>query len=67
MRLGWPSADYVTEAVVVTFVAGYGMWNDVPESIRTAIIGRVQELYDGCASGVPEKLLAPYRVDYGFA
>ena len=22
--IGWPSADYVTEAVVVTFVAGYG-------------------------------------------
>ena len=65
---GWPSADYVNEAVVVTFVAGYGdSWNDVPESIRTAIIAKVQELYDGCASGVPEKLLAPYRVDYGFA
>ena len=65
---GWPSADYVTEAVMVTFRCGYGdSWNDVPESIRTAIIAKVQELYDGCASGVPEKLLAPYRVDYGFA
>ena len=53
---------------MVTFVAGYGdSWNDVPESIRTAIIAKVQELYDGCASGVPEKLLAPYRVDFGFA
>ena len=45
--------------------SGYGdSWNDVPERIRTAIIGRVQELYDGCASGVAEKLLAPYRVDW---
>lgn len=65
---GWPSADYVTEAVVVTFVAGYGPdWNFVPEPIRTAIIARVAELFDGCTSGIPEKLLAPFKVDYGFA
>lgn len=64
----WPSTDDVLEAVTIEFRCGYGdSWNDVPESIRLAIVAKVQALYDGCENGLAETLLRPYRVDFGFA
>ena len=65
---GWPSADYVTEAITITFRAGYGdSWNDVPQPIREAIISRVQDLFESCESGKAEMLLRSFKVDLGFA
>jgi hypothetical protein len=64
----WPGTDDVLEAVIVSFTCGYGdSWNDVPESIRMGITAMVRDLFDSCESGLPDKLLMPYRVDLGFA
>lgn len=66
--VSWPTTDDVHEAIVVTFVAGYGdSWNDVPEVIRAAITLMVQGMYDGCESEAATMLLRPYRVDLSFA
>jgi hypothetical protein len=66
--MAWPGTDDVMDAVTISFTAGYGSsWNDVPESIRMGITAMVRDLFDSCESGLPEKLLAPYRVDLGFA
>ena len=42
----WPSTYYVQQAVTVTFVAGYGARNDVPEHTRHLILFAVKEAYD---------------------
>ena len=42
----WPSTYYVQQAVTVTFVAGYGARNDVPDHTRHLILFAVKEAYD---------------------
>lgn len=44
--LTWPSARCVMNSVALTFVAGYGDPDDVPESIRYGIKLLVAEMYD---------------------
>jgi uncharacterized phiE125 gp8 family phage protein len=58
----WPSMDHRHEVLTVTFVAGFGSdWNAVPQPIRQAIGELVRSYYDGCASGMVEELLMPWR------
>ncbi len=45
----WPSTRDEGEAVTVTFVAGYGLRNAVPEPIRHLLLFTVQDAYDGRA------------------
>jgi len=71
----WPASDDVTQAVTITYSAGYGSsGSDVPEAIRQAIrllIGHYYENREEVTSGgvprkVPEgarRLLTSYRVD----
>lgn len=42
----WPATRGVEDAVTVTYVAGYGARNAVPESTRMLILALVKELYD---------------------
>lgn len=42
----WPTTRCQSQAVTVTFVAGYGARNDVPEHIRHLILIMVKEAYD---------------------
>lgn len=66
--VSWPTTDDIADAVMITFVAGYGdSWNDVPEVIRQAITLMVQGFYDGCESEAATHLLRPYRVDLSLA
>ena len=58
----WPVNLRDTNAVQVTYVAGYGSGN-IPSPVLEAIRGYVTQMYDGCA-GATDKfraLLAPYR------
>ena len=43
----WPSTRDVEQAVTITYVAGYGARNAVPEYIRHLILVMVKLLYDG--------------------
>ena len=45
----WPSTRHEGEAVTVTFVAGYGARNAVPEHIRHLLLFTIQDAYDGRA------------------
>jgi uncharacterized phiE125 gp8 family phage protein len=45
----WPSTRDEGEAVTVTFVAGYGLRNAVPEHIRHLLLFTIQDAYDGRA------------------
>jgi hypothetical protein len=59
----WPSDLRAQDAVLVTYVAGYGS-GSVPEPILQAIRLYVQGMYDGTCeglSGEAMRLLAPYR------
>ncbi len=42
----WPSTRAVEQAVTITYVAGYGARNDVPEYIRHLILVMVKMLFD---------------------
>ena len=42
----WPSTRQVMNAVEIRFVAGFGVPDDVPEDIRTAILQTINHLYD---------------------
>ena len=71
----WPSAQFTTKAVTITFVAGYGVSDsDVPESIKHAIKLMIGTYFDpvretvvmgDSPSEVPQSaqfLLGPYRI-----
>jgi uncharacterized phiE125 gp8 family phage protein len=72
----WPSAQQRMSAITVTYLAGYGAsWNDVPESIRHAIMMMVAHFYENreavvvgtIASELPmavPMLLDPYLVAF---
>ena len=45
----WPSTRHERESVTVTFVAGYGARNAVPEHIRHLLLFTIQDAYDGRA------------------
>ncbi len=45
----WPSTRHERESVIVTFVAGYGARNAVPEHIRHLLLFTIQDAYDGRA------------------
>jgi uncharacterized phiE125 gp8 family phage protein len=58
----WPSTRRQGDAVSVTFTCGYGDHNDVPESVRAAILLQVHALYDGCSNDdAINALLMPHR------
>ncbi|KQZ12405.1 hypothetical protein ASD50_11620 [Mesorhizobium sp. Root552] len=64
----WPASFRRTDAVSVTFTAGYGAAADVPEPIRQAILLIVQRLFDGADTEIDSAiertvhaLIAPYR------
>jgi len=64
----WPATFRRTDAVSVTFTAGYGVAADVPEPIRQAILLIVQRLFDGADTEIDvaiertvHALIAPYR------
>ena len=42
----WPATSAESQSVTVTYVAGYGDRNDVPEHIRHLILVMVKEAYD---------------------
>lgn len=44
----WPATRGHINDVVVTYVAGYGTNEDVPDEIRQAIIIKVSQLYEAC-------------------
>lgn len=67
----WPSVRGQANAIVITFVAGYGVASAVPESIKSWIKIRVATLYEnrealGDGKSMPrdfvDGLLDPYRV-----
>lgn len=69
----WPTPRAQTDAVTVTFIAGYGAAADVPAAIRQALLLLVGHWYDqrsavnvgNIVTPMPlavEALLAPYRV-----
>jgi len=45
----WPTTRLEREAVIVTFIAGYGGRESVPEFIRHLLLFTVQDAYDGRA------------------
>ena len=45
----WPSVRHESDAVTITFVAGYGARNAVPEHIRHLLLFTIQDAYDGRA------------------
>ncbi len=45
----WPATRHESESVTVTFVAGYGARNAVPEHIRHLLLFTIQDAYDGRA------------------
>lgn len=59
----WPTNLRATNAVEITYVAGYGSGN-VPSPILEAIREYVTQMYDGCAGSTDlfHSLLAPYRL-----
>ena len=62
----WPTTDTHPAAVTITYTAGYGATSDdVPETLRRAVLLLVEEFYDGHdenrSKGIAA-LLAPYRV-----
>ncbi|MGB3390760.1 MAG: head-tail connector protein, partial [Pseudaminobacter sp.] len=64
----WPASFRRTDAVSVTFTAGYDAAADVPEPIRQAILLIVQRLFDGADTEIDSAiertvhaLIAPYR------
>lgn len=63
--LAWPVAREVSNAVTVTFVAGYGADPDsVPAMTKQAILCRARELFEGCdESAFTEQLVT--RLKWG--
>lgn len=62
----WPSVYSRSDAVSVTYQAGYGQPEDVPEAIRLAIKMHVQKHYDSAADSerlqqVIDVLINPFR------
>ncbi|WP_173934299.1 head-tail connector protein [Chelativorans sp. Marseille-P2723] len=64
----WPSVYRRCDAVSITFTAGYGATEDIPEPIRQAILLIVQRLFDGAGTEVDaaidravHALISPYR------
>lgn len=58
----WPSVYSRPDAVSVTYLAGYGDPEQVPEAIRLAIIFHVKQSYDGIdLSGTIDALTGPFR------
>ena len=59
----WPAELRATNAVEITYIAGYGSGN-IPAPIVQAIKMYVSTLYDGTCEGVTEqmsRLVSPYR------
>jgi len=53
----WPTIEYgFPNAVVVTFVAGYGTASDVPVYAKLAIVEAVRLMWDRCSSGDPDQI-----------
>jgi uncharacterized phiE125 gp8 family phage protein len=51
------------DAIQVDFTAGYGGFNDVPETIRAAVLLMAAGLYDGCSNNdAAIALLMPHRI-----
>lgn len=44
--ISWPSTRDIGQAVSVTYVAGYGARNDVPDGVQTLVNMMVKEIYD---------------------
>jgi uncharacterized phiE125 gp8 family phage protein len=59
----WPTARAQPDAVVVTYVAGFGPdWNSVPEAVRHGIATLVQAYYDGCSNEAAVlEIIRPFR------
>lgn len=65
----WPATFRRTDAVSITFSAGYGAATDVPEPIRQAILLIVQRLFDGADTEIDVAVdrvvhaqIEPYRM-----
>lgn len=57
----WPAVTDQSEAIKITFTAGYGGAEDVPDGIKTAIMMIVSEVYEaskGEADSVPQITLS---------
>ena len=74
----WPATRSESNAVVVRCVSGYGAAADVPQSIKQAILLKIEDLFDvqrGCGDSkraaslmtTCELLLYPYQVPEGTA
>lgn len=51
----WPTTRTDTEnCVTVTFVAGYGDADDVPELFKEAVRLKVRRMFEGCGGGEPD-------------
>ena len=68
-RQSWPVTFNRTDAVSITFTAGFGAATDVPDPIRQAILLIVQRLFDGADTEIDvaidrvvHALIAPYRM-----
>jgi len=58
----WPATREQGDAIQIEFTCGYGTWNDVPESVRAAVLLLTAQLYDGCgAADAVNSLLLPHR------
>jgi uncharacterized phiE125 gp8 family phage protein len=59
----WPAARAQPDAVVITYLAGFGAdWNSVPEAVRHGIATLVQAYYDGCSNEAAVlEMIGPYR------
>jgi uncharacterized phiE125 gp8 family phage protein len=64
----WPSANGDAMAVCITFAAGYGLAEDVPEEIKQAMLLTLTRLYEGrgegdeALPGAAKALLWPERI-----
>jgi uncharacterized phiE125 gp8 family phage protein len=59
----WPAARCQGDAVSVVFTAGHDSFNDVPETIRQAVLLTAAGLYDGCShNDAITSLLTPHRI-----
>ena len=58
----WPTTYDKSDAVTIRFVAGYGNADDVPETIRQAILLHTRYAYDGGVAGDESDLTAAQRL-----
>jgi uncharacterized phiE125 gp8 family phage protein len=57
----WPATRCQPDAARITFVAGYGGFNDVPEDVREGLLLLIRAAYDQCHSEAAINLLYRYR------